>query len=434
MRYVWFLLAFLTLGISTATAEDPPPHLAGIADVGGPGDMAIPLALPLPAGSATQSSEFWNTVKRDLELSGYFRIIPTEGYIEPVGASIRMGEFQFSDWRTVGAAALAKSALTPDATGLRAEVWIYDVGGASKMAARAFTAPTSASRSLAHRVANEIMYALTGHKGFFDTRIACVGAFSGNKEIFILDIDGSGRRQITKNGSINLKPRWSPLGNAIAFTSYYAGNPDLYIADLASSKIKRISARNGINTGGTFSPDGSRLAITLTMGGDPDIYILDAATGNQLARVTDAPGIDTSPTWSPDGSQLAFVSDRGGGPQIYVVSASGGAARRVSFQGAHNTDPSWSPQGDKIAFVGRDGGFDVFTVGVDGKGMTRITQGKGDNEDPSWSPDGDYLAFSSTRTGSSHIWISSADGRHQIQVTTGGGGYSNPHWSPHLSW
>lgn len=402
--------------------------------IGKPGDRAVPIALPTPKGGAAQTQEFWDVVRRDLELSGYFRILSQEASIEPATAGLRPGEFQFSDWRTVGAAVLAKTGVVSSGNDVRTEVWIYDVGGGEKLASRAFSAPAAGTRGMAHRVANEIMMAVTGERGFFDTRLAFVGNFSGNKEIYVMDVDGYGRRQITKNGSINLKPRWNPAGNALAFTSYFAGNPDLYVADLGKGQIKRVSGRAGINTSGAFSPDGTRIALTLTMGSDADIYLLDANSGSQISRLTNSPGIDTSPSWSPDGSQIAFVSERGGGPQIYVMPASGGEARRVSFQGGHNTDPSWSPKGDRIAFVGRDGRFDVFTVRTDGTGMERITQGQGDNEDPSWSPDGGYVAFSSTRSGAPHIWIASSDGRHQVQVTSGGGGYTNPHWSPHLSW
>lgn len=435
MKRLFPMLAALSLALWTVVvlAGEPGRTLVGV-NIGSPGDNAIPLALPDPKGGAPQSSEFWAVVKRDLELSGYFKILGSAASIEPAAAGLRPGEFQFSDWRTVGAAVLAKTGEVLDGSTLRTEVWVYDVGAGEKLGAKAFTAPISGNRSMAHRVANEIMFLATGKRGFFDTRLAFTGSFGGNKEIYVMDVDGYGRRQITKNGSINLKPHWNPAGSALAFTSYFAGNPDLYIADLGKGQIRRISARNGINTGGAFSPDGSKVVVTLTMGGDADLYLLDVASGNQLARLTNVPGIDTSATWSPDGSQLAFVSERGGGAQIYVMSAGGGDARRVTFSGSQNTDPSWSPKGDKIAFVSRDGNFDVFTVGVDGKGLNRITQGQGDNEDPSWSPDGDYLAFSSTRTGSGQIWIASADGRHQIQVSSGGGGYSNPHWSPHLSW
>ena len=87
-----------------------------------------------------------------------------------------------------------------------------------------------------------------------------------------------------------------------------------------------------------------------------------------VTRLTRSPFIDMSATLSPDGTQIAFVSDRGGSPQLYLMSAAGGDARRLTFQGGNNTTPRWSPRADKpqIAFTGRDekGVFDVFIYDV----------------------------------------------------------------------
>ncbi len=411
-------------------AEEPATSVALFA---GGAKADIPIALPIPKGGAA-TDEFYTTLKRDLEISGWFRIIDPAAYTEVPTAGIRLGEFDFAAWRTPGAAVLAKTEVQTTTSGRRAEVWVYDVAGGVKLGAKAFSGPEAAQRTLAHRTADTIIRLITGQPSFFDTRLAFVSSGTGNKEVYVMDVDGGGRRQITRNKSINLSPRWNAGGSALCFTSYLNGNPDLFVADLLKSSIRRVSARTGINTGCAWAPQGDRIALTLSPGSDSDIFTIDPLAGTQIAQLTNSPGIDVSPTWSPDGSKIAFVSERGGGAQIYVMDSAGGAARRVSFQGNQNTSPSWSPKGDKIAFVGRDGAFDVFTVNVDGSGMRRITQGMGDNEDPSWSPEGDFLTFSSTRTGASHIWLASADGRHQVQLTSGGGGFTNPHWSGHLSW
>jgi TolB protein len=404
--------------------------------VGAPGRQEVPLALapPLATGNA-DADAFLAVVRRDLELTGWFKIVNPAAFVEPKGTGIRPGEFKYEDWDIPGAVALAKTGLSATSDGkLRAEVWVYDVPGRRKLGAKAFTTAASASRTVAHRVAGEIIYLVTGQKAPFNTRFAFSGKFGKNKEIYLVDFDGHGVTQITKNGTINIEPNWAPGGSALAFTSYAAGNPDTYIADLAKGKIRRLSARSGLNTGAVWAPGGTSMAITLTPGGDPEIYTIDPTTGKEVARLTNNRGIDTSPSWSPDGSRLAFVSDRSGGAQVYVMGRDGSGVRRVTFQGGHNTDPSWSPDGRSITFVGRDSVFDIFTVGVDGGGVTRITQHAGDNENPSFSPDGNYIGFSSTRAGGAHIWMSTVDGAHQVQLTEGKGGYTNPSWSPFLEW
>lgn len=428
------LAALAAFAPGALLAQDPAATQKIGVVIGGPGRNVTPIAVPRPNGNAADRGEFYEVLKRDLAITGWFDLIDPAAYVEPVGTGLRPGEFRYEDWEITGAVALGKTSLADEGGKLRAEVWVYDVPGRRKLGAKAFSADAKGVRTLAHKVANEVIYLVTGQQGPFNTRFAFSAAFSGNKEIYVCDFDGFGVTRITKNGSINIQPSWDRSGRRLLFTSFITGNPDLYVADLGQGRITRLSSRSGINSGGMFHPLANLVALTLSPGGDPEIVTIDGTSGAQVARLTKSTGIDVSPAWSPDGSQIAFVSERSGGAQIYVMAADGSGVRRVTFQGAHNTDPAWSPDGKQIAFVSRDGVFDVFTVRVDGTGMTRITQAAGDNEDPSWSPDGNYIAYSSTRTGSAHIWASTADGSREMQLTTGKGGYTNPSWSPALTW
>ena len=404
-------------------------------DVGSPGRRNVPIAIPQPKGDdPAVVQEFWSVLRRDLEISGWFEIIDPNAYIESVTAGLRPGSFRYQDWTVPGAVVLAKTRIDHTAEKVRAEVWTYDIPGTQKLSGRAFSARPEGTRTVAHRAANAIIQAVTGTESIFNTRFAAVNARSGNKEIYLVDVDGHGAMPVTRNGSINLQPAWSPTGNALVFTSYRAGNPDLYVADLVKATTRRISARSGLNIGPAWCPLGDRVAVTLSNGGNADIYTIEPYSGKEIARLTSSPGIDASPAWSPGGSQIVFVSERSGGAQIYVMNVDGSGVRRVSFHGSHNTDPAWSPRGDRIAYVTREGHFDIVTCDLEGRGLQRITQSQGDNEDPTWSPDGRYIGFTSTRTGSSHIWLSTADGYHHAQITQDKGGWSNPAWSPPLSW
>lgn len=80
-------------------------------EVGRPGERAVPIAIPRPAGSAGEADVFWTTLRRDLEISGWFRVIDPKAYIEPSAAGLRIGDFDFQHWRTPGAAVLAKTSL-----------------------------------------------------------------------------------------------------------------------------------------------------------------------------------------------------------------------------------------------------------------------------------------------------------------------------------
>lgn len=422
-RLVLALLAALLVAL-------PAPALAqstGLVEVRvGAGQKDYPLALPYAQGDAEQARAIWETVRRDLELTGNFRFIDPKATID--GGGVAEGTFDFADWRTLNAAGLAKIAVREAPQGMTAEVWIYDVAGGQKLAARRYAGRPGQERALGHALAREILLALTGDPGFFGSKIAAVRQ-GANKEIVIFDIDGQSQVYVTRNGSINLSPAWSPDARHIAWTSYKRDNPDVYVKELATGRTRVLSAAQGINIGAAYSPDGSKVALSRSENGDADIYVLDARTGKVLNRLTTGGGIDVGPAWSPDGSQIAFSSERSGGSQIFVMPATGGQARRISRQGSFNTDPVWSPDGSRIAFVGRDPRFDVFVADVESGRVRRITQNMGDNEDPSWSPDSNYLVFSSTRSGRNEIWLATANGLHQVQLTQGGG-YSQPVWSP----
>jgi TolB protein len=433
MKRLLFLAALVWL---TATPRQADAQ-AILIDI--PGSADVPLALPdpvLPAGATPAAREVWDAVWKDLTMSGFFTMQDPKGYIEK-GKGAQPGEFEFSNWTLIKTAILVKTRVLPpstecDPSGLKmcADVYVYYVPTGETLASKRFRGTPDAPRYLGHAIANKVIEAVTGTPGIFGTRLAAVSSRTGNKEIYVLGLDGSGVEAVTRNGAINLSPAWSPDGASMAYTSYKKSNPDLYVKDLATGTTRTISSVKGINTSADFSPDGATIALARTAEGDSDIFLIDARTGAQVRRQTTGGGIDVSPDFSADGRTMVFASERSGGCQIYSMPVAGGAATRLTFTGDFNIDPVISPDGKKIAYVGRSqGGFDIYVANLDGSRVVRLTQDMGDNEDPTWSPDSRYVVFSSTRTGGSELWISTADGRHQTRITTTGG-WTQPTWAP----
>lgn len=398
-------------------------------EVTAPGNRQLKLAVEAPRNldtttGNTVATEMADVITFDMNMSG---IAQAETRPQSALSGGRLAETAFLPWTAAGFELLVRGEYSVKGDNLTVEYRLFDVVNQKMMTARRYLGRTKDLRYFAHAFADEIMLALTGEKGCFTTHIAYVSSQTGNKEIVIMDWDGHNLLQLTRNGSINLNPDFSPDGREILFTSYKRRNPDLYKRALSNTVEVPVSSRKGLNITGTWSPDGSRIALALSKDGNAEIYTL-ARDGSHPIRLTHSEAIEVSPVWSPDGTRIAFVSDRLGKPQIFVMNSDGKNVRRLTTAGAYNVNPRWSPKGDKIAYARmQSGGFQIYTINADGTGDTQLTS-SGSNENPAWSPDGRFIAFSSKRSGEA-IYVMRGDGSGQTRVSRGKGSATQPAWS-----
>ena len=406
-----------------------PAHAQVRGTIVGPGETAFPIAVEPLSGSGGDActSRFVGTLARDLDLSGLFRVLD----IAAGAAGGGSGTVDYGAWASTGARMLVSGTCALDGDDVTIEARLHDVAEQRQLGGKRYQGGRRDVRRMANRFADEIMRLATGERGPFDTRVAFVSTRAGRaKEIFDMGFDGEDVRQLTKNGTINLSPSWSPDNRDILFTSFRDGRPKLYEMDLASGRQRVLLEGPGLTNGGRFSPSGDLIAASREESkGNSEIVVIDRE-GAVVRRLAAHGGIDVSPAWSPDGQQVAFCSTRGGAPQIYATDASGGPVRRITSSGSYNTSPAWSPRGDKIAFTGRVGGrFQIFVAPASGGEPQQLTSSAGDNTDPAWSPDGRYLLFSSTRSGAAQLFMMDARGVKQRQLIRGPGGDTSPAWS-----
>lgn len=372
-----------------------------------------------------------STLKADLKFSGLFRLLDEEAFLEDPSAGLRASETNFRDWRIIGADTLIKAGYRIEGGRLVVEVRFFDAVREELVFAKRYIGRPESPRRLIHYFSDQLYEELTGRRGIFSTRILFVSAKSGNKEVYVCDYDGENTVQITRNGSINLSPKWGPDGKTIYYTSYKGGYPSTYEIDLVTGRERKVSSKPGINIGARPSPDGSTLALTLSVDRSPELYLLELRSGS-YRRLTNNYGIDVSPAWSPEGVRLAYVSDRSGNPHIFMLDLSTGNRKRLTYNGKYNASPAWSPDGKLIAFARSDSGrFNVWTMRPEGTGLVQLTYEE-DNRSPSWSPDSRFIAFSRSRGGISYLYIMQADGSGLVKIDTGVGGETSPAWSPYL--
>jgi len=309
------------------------------------------------------------------------------------------------------------------------EARLFDVSTGNMIFGKRYVGDPKFFRLMIHRLADDIMFNLTGEKGVAQSRIAYVATISRTvKEIFVMDYDGANPVPITGNQSLNLSPRWSPDGRMIAYTSYRDGNPDLFVLNFDSGRRDVLSAQRGLNATPGWSPDGQWLVFAMSAGGGTNLFLLPRRGGTPKALTTGS-AVSVSPSFSPNGRQIIFNSDRGGTPQIYIMDVDGTNLHRLSFQGNYNSSPRWSPRGEKIAFMCQLAGNQICLINPDGTGLQQLTT-LGRNEDPAWSPDGRHIVFTSTRMGPREIYVMHADGTEQTRLTRTGQDNYLPDWSP----
>ncbi|MCF7847976.1 MAG: DPP IV N-terminal domain-containing protein [Kiritimatiellales bacterium] len=398
MKRALFILGVVAVAVSASAQR---------VDIVKPGDGKTSISFAgFKVGGDSAARTFSQTLQADLIRSGWFRVSSQAAEVSLIGSCAAIG------------------------TAMKAECQVFKTASRQRLLGKAYQSSAAETRALAHRVADEIILSVTGHKGMASAKIALVGNRTKKKELYICDADGKNLRQITNDRSIIVGPKWGPDGTRLTYTSYMRGFPDIYMVNLQSGRRSRISGYGGLNASGVISPDGRTLAMILSRDGNPELYIKDLAT-NRLKRLTNTRRAnEASPCWSPDGRHLAFVSDQSGRPQIYVISANGGQASRLTSSGSENVAPDWGANG-LIAFASRIGGrYRVCVVNPVAKTLQVLETDWADYEDPSWAPDGRHILCSRTVNYQSSIYLLDTLKDSPVPLISGSGEWYSPSCTP----
>jgi len=266
-------------------------------EVTAPGNRQLRLAVETPRSldaspNIPAAKELGDVIAFDMNMSGVMAAETREQMA--LNGPVSLAGTNYLAWASAGFEMLVRGEYSIKGDNLTVEFRLYDVLNRKMMTAKRYLGKPKELRYFAHSFADEIMLVVTGEKGCFTTHIAYVSSGSGNKEIVIMNWDGHDQVQLTRNGSINLNPDFSPDGREILFTSYKRRNPDLYKRALSSTVEVPVSSRKGLNITGTWSPDGSRIALALSKDGNSEIYTL-ARDGSSPTRLTVNHAIEVSP-------------------------------------------------------------------------------------------------------------------------------------------
>ena len=391
-------------------------------DIAGVSAQQFPVAVLSFSGDAA-ADEATQTLKNDLNNTGLFRILAQNNKLSetanPNAVELKRAGADTAVWGAVYRTADGK---------LDVRLRIMDTVRQTVLDSVTLTV-RGGGKQAGHMAADRVYEKLTGHKGFFTSRLAYVTRLARDSfELRVADWDGSSPQTALRSKEPIISPTWSPDGSRLAYVSFENRKANIMMHDLISGARSVVANYKGSNSAPAFNPNGRGLAAALSRDGLAQIYSL-TTDGAVATRLTQSAGIDTEPAYSPDGANIYFVSDRGGSPQIYRMAATGGEPKRVSFKGDYNISPSISPDGKAMAFISRrEGKFMAMLMDLGNQEETTLSDTQKD-ESPSFSPNGKFVLYASEVKGRGVLILASSDGRIKNTLSAAQGDIREPAWS-----
>ncbi|MBI3697969.1 MAG: PD40 domain-containing protein [Acidobacteria bacterium] len=156
---------------------------------------------------------------------------------------------------------------------------------------------------------------------------------SGDLDLWSMNLDGGGRRRLTRDLGYDGGPVFSRDGKKIVWRAHRPATPaavdtykklladnltapmkmELYIADADGGHPKQLTSFGCAAFAPAFTPDGRRILFASNKnncdGRQFELFLVDV-DGKNLEQVTSFGGFTSFPEFSPDGKRLVFTSDR----------------------------------------------------------------------------------------------------------------------------
>jgi len=227
----------------------------------------------------------------------------------------------------------------------------------------------------------------------------------GNSELFVMNINGSNKKQITETATKEVAAKWMKDGEKIAFLSSESGSMQLWIMKADGSERKQITEREGGITDFIFSPDETKILFVAdvkfgerTMDKYPDLPKASGIIVNDLMYKHWDEWVTTIPH--------PFVADFNENKisnETDILKDEPYESPMKPFGGIEQL--AWSPDGKTVAYTCRkktgkeyaiSTNSDIYFYNLESGKTVNKTEGMmGYDQNPVFSPDGKWLAWES---------------------------------------
>ncbi len=273
---------------------------------------------------------------------------------------------------------------------------------------------------------------LSASKAPTTPKILFTSTRDGNREVYMMNPDGSEQVNLTQHPADDLNAVWSPTGEQILFVSDRQGTrvQDLYLMDVDGSNVRRVFKKKIIadRTKPAWNPDSEQFAYWSVDWNRLKFGLYLGTFGEEDAERI---GNGISPAWSPDGSEIVCsLSRHPHEAQLTFINVNTRTEEQpLSWKTLRRQyEPSWSAVGDRLAFSGNRHPLPVildrdlhnawkdkqaiFIVNRDGTGLRQLVEEAGPAAHlPALSPDGSEVIYTQDINGQFQIF--------KIDINTG---------------
>lgn len=134
-------------------------------------------------------------------------------------------------------------------------------------------------------------------------QIVFVSERDGEVELWIMDATGANKRKLVQGR----EPSWSPDGQTIAFvSSHFVGYDEIYVINVDGTGRQQLTDQKRTDWFPAWAPQGDRLAFCSERFGGQEIMLMKSNGDSQTRVTVYEKSYEQEPVWSPDGKGLAY--------------------------------------------------------------------------------------------------------------------------------